>query len=50
MEEARLDWLRRAKEIKDGKRQSFIEHLESRGLIHDVVGCVALDSLQLALH
>lgn len=49
MEEARLDWLRRAKEIKDGKRQSFIEHLESRGLIHDVVGCVALDCLQLAL-
>ncbi|RHZ62793.1 tyrosine--tRNA ligase MSY1 [Aspergillus thermomutatus] len=31
-------WAQFAAEIKAGKRKSFVEHLEERGLIHDVVG------------
>lgn len=38
LEEGRQDWAAHAKEIKAGNRQSFMQHLESRGLIHDVVG------------
>lgn len=37
-EEAQQQWEQWAKEIKEGKRQNFVQHLESRGLIHDVVG------------
>lgn len=36
--EAEQEWSQFAEEIKAGKRQSFVEHLEERGLIHDVVG------------
>ena len=45
VEEGKLQWARWAKEIKEGKRQSFVQHLESRGLIHDVVGCASLQLL-----
>ncbi|KAL4946714.1 hypothetical protein BDV06DRAFT_182175 [Aspergillus oleicola] len=38
MAEAKAEWEGFAKEIKEGKRKSFVEHLEERGLIHDVVG------------
>lgn len=38
LEEGRQEWASHAKEIKAGNRKSFVEHLESRGLIHDVVG------------
>jgi tyrosyl-tRNA synthetase len=31
-------WAQFAAEIKAGKRKSFVEHLEERGLVHDVVG------------
>ncbi|KAJ5225243.1 Tyrosine--tRNA ligase [Penicillium chermesinum] len=37
-EEGRKEWARHAEEIKNGTRKSFVEHLEERGLIHDVVG------------
>ncbi|PLN82956.1 tyrosyl-tRNA synthetase mitochondrial precursor [Aspergillus taichungensis] len=36
--EAEQEWAQFAEEIKAGKRKSFVEHLEERGLIHDVVG------------
>ncbi|KAL4899777.1 hypothetical protein BDW74DRAFT_183422 [Aspergillus multicolor] len=36
--EAKKEWAQFAEEIKQGKRMSFVEHLEERGLIHDVVG------------
>ncbi|KAL4929113.1 tyrosine--tRNA ligase MSY1 [Aspergillus undulatus] len=38
MEEAKREWQDFAQGIKEGKRKSFVEHLEERGLIHDVVG------------
>jgi tyrosyl-tRNA synthetase len=38
MKEAEEEWAEFAKQIKAGKRKSFVEHLEERGLIHDVVG------------
>lgn len=44
LEEARDEWSHKAKEIKGGKRKSFLEHLEARGLVHDVVGCVIASS------
>ncbi|RDW81384.1 tyrosine--tRNA ligase MSY1 [Aspergillus mulundensis] len=37
-EEGRKEWAFLAEQIKEGKRKSFVEHLEDRGLIHDVVG------------
>lgn len=44
-ENARLEWARMAEEIKDGKRLSFLQHLESRGLVHDVVGFVSIPAM-----
>ncbi|KAL4962133.1 tyrosine--tRNA ligase MSY1 [Aspergillus stella-maris] len=38
MAEAKEQWAMWSKDIKLGKRKSFVEHLEERGLIHDVVG------------
>ncbi|KAL4953629.1 hypothetical protein BDW69DRAFT_164849 [Aspergillus filifer] len=40
--EAKEEWQGWAKQIKMGQRKSFVEHLEERGLIHDVVGCVRI--------
>ncbi|KAE8394680.1 hypothetical protein BDV23DRAFT_135058 [Aspergillus alliaceus] len=36
--EAKKEWARFAEEIEAGKRKSFVQHLEDRGLLHDVVG------------
>ncbi|PWY86005.1 tyrosyl-tRNA synthetase mitochondrial precursor [Aspergillus heteromorphus CBS 117.55] len=36
--EAKDEWAKRAQEIKAGKRTHFAQHLEERGLLHDVVG------------
>lgn len=38
MKEAEQEWSGYAKEIEAGTRKSFVEHLEERGLLHDVVG------------
>lgn len=38
--EAEEQWSKWAKEIKAGKRKSFLEHLEERCLVHDYVGYV----------
>lgn len=38
MKDAEAEWKRHAEEIKAGKRISFAQHLEQRGLLHDVVG------------
>ncbi|KAL4743976.1 hypothetical protein BDV11DRAFT_889 [Aspergillus similis] len=46
IEEGKKEWAQFAQEIKEGKRKSFVEHLEERGLIHDVVGCVATLSIR----
>jgi hypothetical protein len=40
MKEAEEEWARFAEEIKQGKRKSFVELLEERGLLHQVVGLV----------
>lgn len=40
MKDAEEEWAGFAREIKAGKRLNFVQHLEQRGLIHDVVGCV----------
>jgi hypothetical protein len=42
MEDAKVEWAEFAREIKQGKRKSFAQHLEERNLLHDVVGCVDL--------
>lgn len=42
---AEKEWATFAKEIKAGKRKDFAQHLEDRGLLHDVVGWV-MDSFQ----
>ncbi len=39
--DANAEWTGFAEEIKQGKRKSFVEHLEERGLMHDAVGCVS---------
>lgn len=36
--EAEKEWAEFAEEIKAGKRKNFAQHLEDRGLLHDVVG------------
>lgn len=36
--EAKKEWSDFADEIEAGKRKSFAQHLEERGLLHDVVG------------
>jgi tyrosyl-tRNA synthetase len=38
MKDGEAEWARFAKEIKAGTRKNFAQHLEERGLIHDVVG------------
>ncbi|KAL4922499.1 hypothetical protein BDW62DRAFT_172648 [Aspergillus aurantiobrunneus] len=38
IEDAKIEWAGFAEEIKQGKRKSFVEHLEERGLLHNVVG------------
>ncbi|KAL3466027.1 hypothetical protein BJX64DRAFT_251518, partial [Aspergillus heterothallicus] len=38
MEEAKQEWAATAEKIKKGEKMSFLEHLESRGLVKDVVG------------
>lgn len=40
MKEAEEQWQQWAKEIKAKKRKSFVELLEERCLLHDVVGFV----------
>jgi tyrosyl-tRNA synthetase len=40
MKDGEKEWAEFAKEIKEGKRKNFAQHLEERGLIHDVVGYV----------
>jgi hypothetical protein len=40
MSDAKKEWAGFAEEIKAGKRKSFAQHLEERGLLHDVVGYV----------
>lgn len=40
MKDAEKQWKEWAQEIKAGKRLSFVQHLEQRELLHDVVGCV----------
>lgn len=40
MKDAEKEWQEFAKEINAGKRLSFVQHLEQRELLHDVVGCV----------
>ncbi|KAJ5498131.1 Raffinose synthase [Penicillium expansum] len=38
MKDGEKEWAGFAKEIKAGNRKNFAQHLEERGLIHDVVG------------
>ncbi|PLB54589.1 tyrosyl-tRNA synthetase [Aspergillus steynii IBT 23096] len=38
LEDEKKQWAEMAEEIKAGKRQSFLEFMEERGLVHDVVG------------
>ncbi|PYI34757.1 tyrosyl-tRNA synthetase [Aspergillus indologenus CBS 114.80] len=38
LEDARQEWAHFSRQIKEGKRKSFVQHLEDRGLLHDVVG------------
>ncbi|KAI9931001.1 hypothetical protein ASPWEDRAFT_47680 [Aspergillus wentii DTO 134E9] len=38
MQDAEKEWAGFAEEIKAGKRKNFAQHLEERGLLHDVVG------------
>lgn len=38
VKDAEKEWEGFAEEIKAGKRQNFVQFLEERGLIHDVVG------------
>ncbi|GAB1204379.1 hypothetical protein APSETT445_003032 [Aspergillus pseudonomiae] len=38
MQQAEKEWAEFAEEIKAGKRKNFAQHLEERGLLHDVVG------------
>ncbi|KAE8355664.1 hypothetical protein BDV28DRAFT_128628, partial [Aspergillus coremiiformis] len=38
VKDAELEWAGFAEEIKAGKRKSFVQHLEERCLLHDVVG------------
>lgn len=40
-EEAKQQWAGWAKEIHAGERKSFVDLLEERGLIHQVVGFVS---------
>lgn len=40
MKDAEKEWQGFAAEIKKGNRISFVEHLEQRELLNDVVGCV----------
>lgn len=40
MKDGEQEWAGFAEEIKAGKRKNFAQHLEERGLIHDVVGYV----------
>ena len=40
MQRADQQWAEYAKEIKAGKRRSFVEHLEDRCLVKDYVGLV----------
>jgi len=42
MKDGEKEWAGFAKEIKAGNRKNFAQHLEERGLIHDVVGYVTL--------
>lgn len=44
MEDGKKEWARNAEQIKAGKKKSFVEHLEERGLLHDVVGYVTMRS------
>lgn len=36
--EADAEWAVKAKEIKEGKRKSFVQMLDDRGLVNSVVG------------
>lgn len=38
LKDAEVQWKQFAAEIRAGKRKSFVEHLEERGLINQVVG------------
>lgn len=48
MEDGKKEWARNAEQIKAGKKKSFVEHLEERGLLHDVVGYVTMQRAGLA--
>ena len=49
MKDAEKEWQETAKEITAGKKKSFVEHLEERGLLHDVVGYVEFVLVALLL-
>lgn len=40
MKEAEEQWQGFAEEIRAGKRKAFLDHLEERGLVNQVVGSV----------
>lgn len=42
MKEAEEQWQGFAEEIRAGKRKAFLDHLEERGLVNQVVGSVSL--------
>jgi tyrosyl-tRNA synthetase len=41
MKEAEEQWQGFAEEIRAGKRKAFLDHLEERGLVNQVVGSVS---------
>ena len=47
MKDGEKEWAGFAKEIKAGNRKNFAQHLEERGLIHDVVGYVSSGSSKI---
>lgn len=42
MKEAEEQWQGFAEEIRAGKRKAFLDHLEERGLVNQVVGSASL--------
>lgn len=45
MKDGEDEWAEHARQIKAGQRKSFVQHLEDRGLIHDVVGYALLSPM-----
>lgn len=50
MKDAEKEWKGFAEQIKKGDRISFVEHLEQRQLLNDVVGCVKTILLSADVH